>query len=114
MNESKIEIWATWVATYIPYTSEVKRRGFDALLDLIVDAVFDPESSLSDWGDIGIAGLKDAQVEFNVVEEYVPFGATPERFQDDLAAFLGRLGFQGDIAVNRRFNLLEMPGKAEA
>lgn len=105
-EETEIEIWAAWVAVYTPYASEIRRHGFDAMMDNITDAVFDEENALpKKWGDFGISGEMDRFIEIEILEGETTKFRTIGEFQDDLAAFLGSEGYQGNLVVARRSSL---------
>lgn len=116
-KKNEIEVWASWVAVYTPYGSEIKRHGFDNIMINIADHVFDPDGALTKkWGDFSVSGQHDRHVEIEVFEGEDTKGRTIGEFQDDLAAFLGSEGYQGDIVATRRTSLthvIKTPGVDE-
>lgn len=102
----EVETWATWAAVYTPYRSEIKRVGFDVIMCDVADYLYDEESELAGkWGDFGISGQHDLFIEIEVFEGENTQNRTMGEFQDDLAAFLGSKGYQGDIVVTRRTSM---------
>lgn len=102
-KKNEVETWATWAAIYTPYPSEIKRAGFDNMMSDIADCLYDPENELAKkWGDFGISGQLDRFIEIDVFEGENTQDRTMNEFQDDLAAFLGSRGYQGDITIARR------------
>lgn len=109
VTDKKTEIWVSWVAIYTPYASEIKRHGFDDMMVNVADHAFDPDGALvQKWGDFSVSGIKDRSIEIEVFEGEDTAGRTLEEFQDDLAAFLGSEGYQGDIVVFRRSNMTDV------
>lgn len=105
-KENKVETWASWVAKYTPYKSEIRRVGFDEMLANIADHLYDPEHDLAKkWGDFGISGQHDLFIEIEVFEGEDTVDRTTLELQDDLSAFLGSEGYQGGITVHRAVNL---------
>lgn len=115
-GKNKIELWATWEVTYAPYASELRRIPFDKMMNVILDALSEHGNAwlTTSYGDIGLSGQQDKFLEFTADEKTTFPGMVIDKFMDDIAAFLGGLGFQGSLTAKRISNLMEIPPELEA
>lgn len=106
-NESVKEM-PVWEVTYVPYPSETKRvGGFERMVDEIASALYSHPTLGTYYGDIGLSAEGDAMT-FSASEKTASrFGHKIAKFQDELGAFLGYQGYQGNLAARRVVKLIE-------
>lgn len=115
-NEN-VEEMAVWEVIYTPYPSELKKVSLERMVDLIAIALYDKKTLHKDltnyYGDIGLsAEAATNTMTFSASERTASrFGHKIGKFQDDLAAFLGYEGYQGNLSAQRVIQLNE-PGLA--
>lgn len=96
-----LECWFTWDVLYEPFPALIRKQGFDAILNKIVDEVEKEPSGIPEhWGEVFIAGQFDRAVEISVFEEDAE-GCTIEDFQQDVMKLLAALRLEGKVTVSR-------------
>ncbi len=110
------EVQASWEVTYHPYPDFIRREGFEAILDRIVDFLHDPGTiSLgSDWSDPMVSGHFNRKIRISIEQPLEPddrLGVSLEGFQDHVAMVLHHLGLPGHLEAGRTVSVL--PGAVE-
>lgn len=107
INGPRLESLASWEVTYRPNPAFLEKYGFDRILGLISEVVFDRFEPLAKmWGDVGLSGHFDTYAVFSIVEEEMKEGLgleglDLESFQNDVCQTLRYLGMEGHTTAQR-------------
>lgn len=96
-----------WTLTYIPYAIELERTPFNSIVDILGEAVDEDTMLLTCYGDIIMGGTLDKEIRFSTSKAASSNNASLKSFQDDLAALIGRAGFQGNLYAQRYLTIMQ-------
>lgn len=101
-DEGTMESWRTWEVIFRPFPAVWKEGGgFDAVISKVADVIHDPEHWISKtWGDVGLAGRFEAEIEFSVdepPEAGYAYSMTGDDFLMDVAKLVAELRLEGSM-----------------
>lgn len=101
------EVSASWEVTFEPLKSEFTEMTFDAMIDVLIEAICEDDSEIAKvWGEVGLAGLGDRYFQISLDEEDGKKAKTSapdlDSFTNAVAEAIAKTGLEGKF-VGQRF-----------
>lgn len=121
MESKNMEVWADWEAHFRPFPAECERVGFDRMLELLADRLYEEQTPLGEeFGDVMVCGHFDREMVVSICEpdlravvhlrgdEEMVSWQRPGigQFQETVAKVLAELDMQGNLRVERVITIM--------